>query len=123
MGFLNDKKVLYQRQFGFQKNFSTAHAVISPTENIAKAIDNKIFICGVFVNLQKAFDTVDHNTLLHKLSYYETRNIANCWFSSYLSNRKQCVTKNGFDSEIQSFQCGVPQGFVLGPLLFLNIYQ
>ena len=123
MGFLNDKKVLYQRQFGFQKIFSTAHAVINLIENIAKAIDNKIFICGVFVDLQKAFDTVDHNTLLHKLSYYGTRNVANCWFSSYLSNTKQCVTKNGFDSEIQSFQCGVPQGSVLGPLLFLNIYQ
>ena len=119
MGFLNDQKVLYKKQFGFQKKISTAHAVISLIENIEKAIDNKMFVCGVFVDLQKAFDTVDHNILLHKLSHYGIRDIANCWFSSYLSNRKQFVTINGFDSEIQSFQYGVPQGSVLGPLLFL----
>ena len=119
MGFLNDQKVLYKKQFGFQKKISTAHAVISLIENIEKAIDNKIFVCRVFVDLQKAFDTVDHNILLHKLSHYGIRDIANCWFSSYLSNRKQFVTINGFDSVIQSFQYGVPQGSVLGPLLFL----
>ena len=78
-----------------------------------------MFVCAVFVDLQKAFDIVDHNILLHKLSHYGIRDIANCWFSSYLSNRKQFVTINGFDSEIQSFQYGVPQGSVLGPLLFL----
>ena len=66
MGFLNDQKVLYKKQFGFQKKISTAHAVISLTENIEKAIDNKKFVCGVFVDLQKAFDTVDHNILLLK---------------------------------------------------------
>ena len=120
MGFLNDNKVLYKKQFGFQKNFSTAHAVISLIENIEKAIDNKMFVCGVFVDLQKAFDTVDHNILLHKLSHYSIRDIANCWFFSYLSNRKQFVTINGFDPEIQFFQHGVPEGSVLGPLLFLT---
>ena len=119
MGFLNDRKVLYKKQFGFPKKNSTAHAVISLIENIEKAIDNKMFVCGVFVDLQKAFDTVDHNILLHKLSHYGIRDIANCWFSSYLSNRKQFVTINGFDSEIQIFQYGVPQGSVLGPLIFL----
>ena len=66
MGFLNDQKVLYKKQFGFQKKISTAHAVISLIENIEKAIDNKKFVCGVFVDLQKAFDTVDHNILLLK---------------------------------------------------------
>ena len=107
-----------QKQIGFQKKISTAHEAISLIENIEKAIDNKMFICGVFVDFWKAFDTVDHNILLHKLSRYGIRDIANCWFSSYLSNRKQFVTINGFDSEIQSFQYGVPQGSVLGPLLF-----
>ena len=118
MGFLNDQKVLYKKQFGFQKKISFAHAVITLIENIDKAIDNKMFVCGVFVDLQKSFDTVDHNILLHKLSRHGKRDIANCWFSSYLFNRKQFVTINGFDSEIQSFQYGVPQGSVLGPLLF-----
>ena len=96
----------------------TANAVISLIENTEKAIDNKMVVCRVFVDLQKAFDTVDHNILLHKLSHYGIRDIANCWFSSYLSNGKQFVTINGFDSGIQSFQYGVPQGSVLGPLLF-----
>ena len=123
MGFLNDQKVLYKKQFGFQKKISTAHAVISLIENIEKAIDNKMFVCGVFVDLQKASNTVsntvDHNILLHKLSNYGIRDIANCWFSFYLSNRKQFVTINGSDSEIQSFQYGEPQGSALGLLLFL----
>ena len=69
--------------------------------------------------MRKAFDTVDHNILLHKRSHNGIRDIANCWFSSYLSNRKQFVTIKGFDSEIQSFQYGVPQGSVLGTLLIL----
>ena len=64
IGFLNDQKVLYKKQFGFQKFFSTAHALISLIENTENAIDNKNF-CGV--DLQKAFDTGDHNILLHKL--------------------------------------------------------
>ena len=118
MGFLNDQKVLYKKQFGFKKNVSTAHAVISLIENIEKVIDNKIIICGAFVDLQKAFDTVDHKIMLHKLSHYGIRDIANCWFSSYLSNRKQFVTINGIDSETQSFQCWVPQGSGLGPFFF-----
>ena len=78
-----------------------------------------MFVCGVFVHLQKAFDTVDHSILLHKLSYYGIRDIAICWFSSYLSNRKQFVTINGFYSETQSFQCGMPGGSVLGAVLLL----
>ena len=68
--------------------FCTGHAVISVIEKIEKAIDNKMFVCGVFVDLHKAFDTVDQNILIHKLWNYEVRDIANCWFSSYLSNRK-----------------------------------
>ena len=106
MGFFNDLKVLYKKQFGFQKKFSTAHAVISLIENIEKAIDNKMFVCGVFVDLKKAFDTVDHNILLHKLSDYGKRYIAIFWFSSCLSTRKKFVTINGFDSEIQIFNMG-----------------
>ena len=111
--------MLYKKQFGFQNNFSTAHAVITLIENIEKAIDNKMFVFRVFVDLQKAFDTVDHDILLHKLSHYGIRDIVNCWFSSYLCNRKHFVTINGFDSEIQIFQYGVPQGSVLRPLIFL----
>ena len=77
-----------------------------------------MFVCGVFVDLQKAFDTVDHKILLHKRSHYGIRAIANCWCSSYLCNRKQFLTISEFDSEIQSFQYWVPQGSTLGTLLF-----
>ena len=109
------KRFYTKKKIEFQKNISTAHAVISLIENTEKAIENEMFVCGVFVNLQKAFDTVDHNI--------RVRDIANCWFSSYLSNRKQFVTINGFNSEIQSFQNGVSQGSVLVPFLYYNIYQ
>ena len=69
MGFLNDQNVLYKKQFGFQEKISTAHAIISLIENIEKAIDNK-FVCGVFVDLKKAFDTVDRNILLHTFTQW-----------------------------------------------------
>ena len=103
MGFLNDQKILSKKQFAFQKDFSAAHSVINLIENIEKPTDNKVFVCGVFLDLQKALGTVDHNTLLHKLSHYGIRDIVSFWFSSYLSNRNQFVTINGFDSETQSF--------------------
>ena len=73
----------------------------------------------VFVHLKKAFDTVDHNILLKKLDYYGVRGIANEWFASYLKNRKQFVSIGGHISSTQVIQTGVPQGSVLGPLLFL----
>ena len=71
------------------------------------------------MDLQKAFDTVDHEILLSKLDYYGIRGISNNWFKSYLSNRKQFVSINGYDSGLAEIKCGVPQGSVLGPLLFL----
>ena len=73
----------------------------------------------MFIDLQKAFDTVDHDILLHKLNYYGIRGIANNQFKSYLSDRRQYVSINGVDSNEVTMQFGVPQGFVLGPLLFL----
>ena len=81
--------------------------------------DNSCFACGIFIDLQKAFDTVDHQILLKKLEYYGIRGLANNWFRSYLTNRQQSVSVNGFKSTKQTMKYGVPRGSVLGPLLFL----
>ena len=84
-----------------------------------KALDEGHIGCGVFVYLQKTFDTVDHQILLPKLDYHGIREVSNDWFESYLSNRIKYVSINGCDSVLAAISCGVPQGFVLGPLLFL----
>ena len=88
-------------------------------ETIRNNLDNKRFSCGFFVDLEKAFDTVNHNILVKKLEYYGIRGVANQWFASYLYNRKQFVTLDGCKSEQCSVTCGVPQGSILGPLLFV----
>ena len=93
--------------------------MIDLTEDIRQAIDEGKFACGVFIDLQKAFDTVDHDILLKKLEHYGIRGIANNWFRSYLKSRKQFVSTSGFESVISNIDFGVPQGSVLGPLLFL----
>ena len=101
------------------KKSSTVYALAQITEMIKETIDNGKFGCGVFIDLKKAFDTVNHEILLVKLEHYGIRgNILN-WFQSYLSNRKQYVSFNGHSSELLEINCGVPQGSVLGPLLFL----
>ena len=117
--FLNLHNCIYDLQFGFRAKHSTNHALFSLTEMIRNALDNGNFACGIFIDLQKAFDTVDHQILLKKLEHYGIRGIANNWFRSYLTNRKQFVSINGCNSTSQLMKYGVPQGSVLGPLLFL----
>ena len=90
----------------------------STTANIRKALDDEKIGCGVFIDLQKAFDTVDHQILLAKLNHYGIHGVSNDWFKSYLSTRNQYVSKNGVDSGLAAINCSVHQGSVLGPLLF-----
>ena len=117
--FLGKNNVICDRQFGFRKGFSTSHILLSITERIRQALDKGQFACGVFVDLQKAFDTVDHKILCHKLSHYGVRGVTNHWFESYLTDRRQFVSVSGEKSLLKDISHGVPQGSVLGPLLFL----
>ena len=98
-------------EFSFEnkKNVST----------IQKNMDKRLFSCGIFIDLKKAFDTVDHKILLHKLYHYGFRGVINKWFSSYLDGRTQTTQIGSYVSKTQNITCGVPQGSVLGPLLFL----
>ena len=82
-------------------------------------MDKKLYSCGIFIDLKKAFDTVNHTILLDKLNYCGFRGIVNQWFSSYLSNGTQTTEIGSHISSKLSINCGVPQGSVLGPLLFL----
>ena len=85
--FLNNDSIIYKLQFGFRQQYSTSHALIDISENLRKALDDGNIGCEVFVDLQKAFDTVDHQILLAKLNHYEIREVSSDWFKSYLSNR------------------------------------
>ena len=116
--FLN-KNVIYNLLFGFRQQYSTSHVLINIAENIRKAPDDKNIGCWVFEDLQKAFDTVDYQILLAKLNYYGIWGVSNDWFKSYLSNPNQYLSVNGYKSGLAALNCGIPQGSVLGPLLFL----
>ena len=117
--YLDNLNTFYPLQFGFGEKHSTNHALISMTESIKSTIDNGNYGCGVFIDLKKAFDTVNDSILLKKMEHYGIRGIALNWFTSYLSYRKQYVSVIGHTSECLKTPCGVPQGSILGPLLFL----
>ena len=115
--FLTDNKIICENQFGFQSGKSTELAVLDLHRNLIDSIENKEIACCVFLDLAKAFDTVDHKILLSKLEYYGFRGIVSQFFESYLQNRSQCVKLGDVLSKPQTVVCGVPQGSVLGPIL------
>ena len=119
MSFINDKQILNNSQFGFRKNMSTALAIIELVEEITTAIDEGKTTVGVFIDLKKAFDTVNHNILVKKLEHYGIRGLAKDWVCSYLENRRQYVCINDSNSDCLDVKCGVPQGSILGPALFI----
>ena len=119
VSFLKNENILSNFQFGFREKYSTTHALLSFIEKVAHAIDKSSHMVGIFLDFSKAFDTVNHDILLYKLSHYGVRGKALEWFRNYLSNRQQYVFVNNHSSELRNISCGVPQGSILGPLLFI----
>ena len=117
--FLNINNIFYDSQYGFRPKCSTINAITELTSHLLESMDNNQHTVGVFLDLSKAFDTIHHDTLLNKLQYYGIRGIALEWFRSYLTNRKQYVKYKDIKSDAQDITCRVPQGSVLGPLLFI----
>ena len=117
--FLEHHNILFENQFGFRKNNSTSYALMEITEKIKESIDKGKYGCGIFIDLRKANDTVNHSILVNKLEHYGVRGILLEWFKLYLTGRKQYVFHNGETSDLKPISCGVPHGSVLGPLLFL----
>lgn len=116
---LNTHNIIYQYQYGFRKNHSTYMALVELTDRILTALNNNEYTLGVFLDLSKAFDTVHHEILLKKLFKYGFQGLVHKWLIHYVKNRYQYVSMNGLDSKKNAIQFGVPQGSILGPLLFL----
>jgi hypothetical protein len=116
---LTDNNLLYEHQYGFQKGKSTVHNLLVLTNFVAKEINDKKFVAGLFLDLKKAFDVVNHSILLKKLKKFGIKGKTWEWFRSYLSNRSQKVEINGVLSEEGYLELSVLQGSILGPILFL----
>ena len=117
--YLSENSILYEKQFGFQTSHSTQHAILILVNQLYQSFDENKFTLGIFIDLGKAFDTVDHKILTKKLELYGIKGCNLGWFESYLSNRKQFIAYGDKQRNIETITCGVPQGSILGPFLFL----
>ena len=117
--YLESNDILFKNQFGFRRKKSTTHAFINQLQYLYNNIDKNNFVFSLFLDFRKAFDSVDHNIMLSKLYFYGFRGNVHNWFKSYLSNRKQFTSINSHNSDPLKVTHGVPQGSILGPLLFL----
>ena len=119
MAYIDKSNILNKKQFGFRPNHSTYMAIIDLVDKVCNAVEKSETTIGIFLDLSKAFDTIDHDILLYKLEYYGFRGIVYDWFKDYLNNRKQFVSYQSVKSDFSNIRCGVPQGSILGPLLFI----
>ena len=117
--YLSENRLLYEFQSGFRSSYSTDKCLIHLTDYIKLENDKGNFTGMVLLDLQKAFDTVDHTILLNKLKWLGADDLTVQWFRSYLTGRTQITDIGGTMSEPKGVTCGVPQGSILGPLLFL----
>ena len=119
LSFINENGLFYKYQFGFREGHSPNLAIIFLVDKISNALEEGDYVLGLFLDFSKAFDTVNHTILFDKLEHYGVRGTALSWFKSYLDNREQYVLFDGVESTRKQISCGVPQGSILGPLLFL----
>ena len=119
MDYFTKHSLLNSSQYGFRPKYSTELALHCLCQNMYNTMDAKLYQITVFCDLTKAFDTISHNILLEKLLVYGIRGNALKWFHSYLAHRKQFTSYNNICSSYSDISCGVPQGSVLGPILFL----
>ena len=117
--FLQNNGSLNDHQFGFRKQRSCEHALLTAQKELLDALSKKQIALLLLIDFSKAFDMVDHDILLHKLHHYGIRGVANDWFKSYLKNRSQYVYISGKSSSRKNLKYSVPQGSILGPLLFI----
>jgi len=116
---LDRNNLLYEHQYGFQRNKSTEHSLVHSINFISTALNENKYCLGVFFDLKKAFDVCSHDILLMKLSKMGISGIALQWFRSYLSDRQQVVDINGKFSNLRRIKISILQGSILGPILFL----
>ncbi len=117
--FFTTNNLLNQCQSGFRKHHSTATTLLDVTDHILNNMNNGMITGALFIDLKKAFDTVNHKLLLQKLQSYGINGCTLHWFSSYLCKRTQAVSINSTFSDVKNIDIGVPQGSILGPLLFI----
>ena len=112
--FIDKNNIMFSSQYGFRKSHSTEHAILDIVEAILSNMDKRYFSCGVFIDLMQS---------IIKLNFYGFRGLINDWFQSYLKNRMQTIQIGEYLSTKLISPCGVPQGPVLGPLLFFFLHK
>ena len=119
--YFNQHNLFYKHQYGLRTKHSTIHPILHFINHITNEndISGKNITAAIFLDLSKEFDTISHNILLKKITFYGIRGVANKWFENYLKNRKQYLEIYETQSDLLDINCGIPQGSILGPILFL----